>query len=143
MSTNHKELFIQLIDFGNAVDLRQCPNGQQFLAALETKNFVCLEMLEGRPWIFQPDLYCLAATVHSVLFGRYLQVTKCHANYQANVKIPRYFNPVWAKFFERLINIPEGTSPDLQDLKACFEEVIGMDNRLQKKIDDFNWFVIY
>ncbi|KAG4078377.1 hypothetical protein HA402_013087 [Bradysia odoriphaga] len=101
MSTDHHDLFIQLIDFGNAVDLRQYPPGQQFSAALETKHFVCLQMLERRPWIFQPDLYCLAATIHSVLFGRYLDVKKMQERYCADVKIPRQATRMSRKFSEK------------------------------------------
>lgn len=140
MTTNHRDLFIQLIDFGNAVDLRQYPAGQKFNAALETKHFVCLEMLEGRPWIFQPDLYCLAATVHSVLFGKYLEVRKDKQNYRANLKIPRYFHAIWSSFFDQLIDTAE-SSPNLQELKDSFEEVIIKDSRLQRKVDKFNEFI--
>ncbi|XP_037039331.1 uncharacterized protein LOC119076591 isoform X2 [Bradysia coprophila] len=142
MSTDHRDLFIQLIDFGNAVDLQQYPPGQQFNAALETKHFVCLEMLEHRPWIFQPDLYCLAATIHSVLFGRYLEVKKLKQNYCADVKIPRYFHAVWRRFFQELIHIPGGTSPNLKILMGCFDKVIVEDRDLKQKIARFNQFIV-
>ncbi len=142
MSTNHKDFFIQLIDFGNAVDLRKFPNNQQFNAALETKHFVCIEMLEQRQWKYQPDLFCLAATIHSVLFGRYMEVLKIGQNFQAKFKIPRYFNGVWNRFFNELINSPANTTPDLLVLKKLLDKEIHGADSLLRKINEFNSFIL-
>lgn len=143
MSTNHRDLFIQLIDFGNSVDLRQYRPGIQFNGAMETKHFVCLEMLENRPWIFQPDCFCLAATVHSVLFGRYLDVKKVGESYRADIKIPRYFNAVWGRFFSEFVEIPEGSrSPDFQKWKQSFEQVVNECKDLKWIVAKFNQLIV-
>lgn len=143
MSTNPDELFIQLIDFGNAIDLQQYPAGQQFNAALETKHFICIEMVENWPWIYQPDLYCLAGTIHSVLFGKYMDVQKDGLGYDIKLKIPRYNNrTLWSRFFKELINVNEQSQPDLQGMKKCFYDAIIADKKLEEKIKEFNRFIV-
>lgn len=143
MSANPADLVIQLIDFGNAVDLKQFPSGQRFNAALETKHFICIEMVENRHWIFQPDLYCLAGTVHSVLFGKYMEVCKSGTEYDIQLKIPRYCNrPVWGRFFRELINVKGDARPDLQDMKRSFHDAIISDKKLEEKIKEFNRFIV-
>lgn len=142
MSSDHEELFIQLIDFGNAVDLQQFPPGQDFNYALETKHFVCIEMAEKRPWIYQPDLYCLAGTIHSVLFGKYMEVQNDGSGYGIKMKIPRYCNrTVWSRFFKEMINVETQSPPDLQDMKKCFHDAIVGDKKLDDKIKEFNRFI--
>lgn len=144
MSLKHDDIFIQLIDFGNAVDLETFPPGQKFNAALETKHFVCIEMMEKRSWIYQPDLYCLAGTVHSVLFGKYMEVQKDGSVYKIKMRIPRYCNgPLWSRFFTELINVDEKSPQiDLHDLKKSFHDVIVSDKKLDEKVKEFNKFVV-
>lgn len=144
VSTNPNELFIQLIDFGNAIDLQQFPADQQFNAALETKHFICIEMVENRSWIFQPDLYCLAGTIHSVLFGRYMEVQKDEGlGYGIKMKIPRYCNrTLWGMFFRELINVEGHSRPDLGKMKKCFYDAIRGDNKLEDKVKEFNRFIV-
>jgi hypothetical protein len=35
-----------------------------------------VEMMEGRPWLYQADAFGIAATVHCLLFGEYMKVLK-------------------------------------------------------------------
>ena len=41
-----------------------------------TDSFRCVEMREGRPWVWQADAYGVAATVHCLLYGRYMEVER-------------------------------------------------------------------
>ncbi|KAJ6636323.1 Mitotic checkpoint serine/threonine-protein kinase BUB1, partial [Pseudolycoriella hygida] len=59
LTKDSDDCILQLIDFGNAVDLRRFPSKQKFNGTVETDKFKCSEMKEGRPWVYQPDLYCL------------------------------------------------------------------------------------
>lgn len=68
---------IQLIDFGCSIDMTLFPKGQTFRKVISTENFTCPEMKDGRPWSYQTDIFCAAATVHVLLFEKYLQVSFC------------------------------------------------------------------
>ena len=47
-------------------------------------------MLEGRPWSFQTDLFCVAGTIHVMLFGEYMQlVKKFGTEWDIKQKLPR------------------------------------------------------
>lgn len=145
MSSQYNKLAIQLIDFGNAVDLRQFPPGQKFLAALETKHFVCIEMIQNRPWVYQPDLYCLAGTIHSVLFGKYMEVRKKDLRYEITSKVPRYYNStVWNAFFDKMINVDENSLPNLQEIRKSFCDAVEetKPDKLEERIKIFNNFII-
>lgn len=145
MSSDYNKLVIQLIDFGNAVDLQQFPTGQKFRAAVETKHFVCIEMVNNRPWIFQPDLYCLAGTIHSVLFGKYMQVEEKGLAYEITTKIPRYFNKtVWNSFFDKLINVNEQSLPNLQEIRKSLCDAVEeiKQDKLEERVKVFNNFMV-
>lgn len=79
-------------------------------------------MLDGRPWTFQTDLFCLASTVHACLFGQYMEVARNSkfSPYHITTNIPRYYpKAMWTTFFETLINIKDcNAMPNLQDLKT-------------------------
>lgn len=47
-----------------------------FVGDSGTEGFRCAEMVEGRPWVYQADMHCIAATVHSLLFGNYMKVER-------------------------------------------------------------------
>lgn len=57
---------------------------------IQTEGFTCIEMRENRPWTYQTDLYCVAATVHVMLFGEYMQVSKKFGGWEIKQKLPRY-----------------------------------------------------
>lgn len=41
-----------------------------------TDAFRCVEMREGRPWLWQADAYGAAATLHALLYGQYMEVER-------------------------------------------------------------------
>lgn len=66
-------------------------NADYFVAMqiIQTDGFTCPEMLEGRPWSYQTDIFCVASTVHVMLFGEYMQVVKKFGQYDIKQKLPR------------------------------------------------------
>lgn len=46
-------------------------------------------MLEGRLWSYQTDIFCIAGTVHVMLFGEYMQMLKKFGQYEIKQKLPR------------------------------------------------------
>lgn len=47
-------------------------------------------MLEGRLWSYQTDIFCVAGTVHVMLFGEYMQMVKKFSQYEIKQKLPRW-----------------------------------------------------
>lgn len=60
-----------------------------FSQIIQTDGFTCPEMLEGRPWSYQTDIFCIAGTVHVMLFGEYMQAVKKFGQYEIKQKLPR------------------------------------------------------
>lgn len=115
--------------------------GTEFNHKINTKNFTCVEMIENRCWTYQTDLFCLASTFHTLLFGRYMEIQKKTLKYEMKTPIPRYFNKLmWSNIFDTLINIRDcSTMPNLQELKLKLEEEIFLKESLAKtKILEFN-----
>lgn len=46
-------------------------------------------MQEGRTWSYQTDLFCIAGTIHVMLFGEYMQVKKNFGVWEIKQKFPR------------------------------------------------------
>jgi checkpoint serine/threonine-protein kinase len=64
---------LTLIDFGRGIDMRAFQPGVQFIAEWEIGQHECNEVREMRPWTYQIDLYGIAVTIHTMLFGKYLE----------------------------------------------------------------------
>ncbi|XP_017855482.2 uncharacterized protein LOC108608567 isoform X1 [Drosophila busckii] len=129
---------LRLIDFGCAIDLSLFPNGEhtKFRKLVQTDGFTCIEMQEGRSWSFETDLFCIASTVHVMLFGEYMQPQKKPTGWDIRQKLPRYLKKhVWSKFFGDLLNMQPDKLPELQQMRKVFdEECYRMDSELQKQI---------
>ncbi|XP_017857988.1 PREDICTED: probable serine/threonine-protein kinase yakA isoform X1 [Drosophila arizonae] len=129
---------LRLIDFGCAIDLSLFPDGERtkFRKVVQTDGFTCIEMQEGRSWSFETDLFCIASTVHVMLFGEYMQPEKRTAGWEIRQKVPRYLKKhVWSKFFSDLLNMQADKLPQLQQMRDIFEkECRLMDSELQKQI---------
>lgn len=141
LSFGSRKPFIKLIDFGNAIDMQLFPPGTEFNHKINTKNFTCVEMIENRSWTYQTDLFCVASTFHTLLFGRYMEIQKKTLKYEMKTPIPRYFNKLmWANIFDTLINIRDcSTMPNLQELKLQLEEEIYLkESFVKSKILEFN-----
>lgn len=142
LSIDGKEPSIKLIDFGNSIDLTRFPPNTSFkVSPLSTDGFVCTEMQEGRPWTYQTDLFCVASTIHVLLFGRYMKTKKTISKVTITQKLPRYFNNyAWDTIFTSLLNVPDCKSfPNLQSLKLMLQEIVAeKEKTVQNKINEFN-----
>ncbi|KAF8456801.1 Mad3/BUB1 homology region 1-domain-containing protein [Kalaharituber pfeilii] len=66
---------IVLIDFGRGIDMKLYRPDVQFLADWKfDPQTDCVEIREMRPWTYQIDYYGAAGIVHSLLFGKYLEI---------------------------------------------------------------------
>lgn len=129
---------LRLIDFGCAIDMTLFPDSDdtKFRKIIQTDGFTCVEMQEGRPWSYETDLFCIAGTIHVMLFGEYMQLQKRAGTWDIKQKLPRYLKKhVWTKFFGNMLNIKADKLPDLSEMRALFdEEAAKMDSELQSQI---------
>lgn len=98
-------------------------------------------MMNDKPWSYQTDLFCLAATFHTLLFGADMLVSKAPLGYKLNTFIPRYFcREIWNTIFLTLINIKDcRTMPNLQSLrKILLQEVSDKKSATMHAITRFN-----
>lgn len=70
--------------------MKLLPENTTFTQVIKTEDFTCIEMQTGRPWTYQTDLYCLAATSHCLLFGNYMRVSNVSGRWFIASKLPRY-----------------------------------------------------
>lgn len=133
-----KQKGLSLIDFGLAVDLGMYDWRTVFVGDCGTEGFRCSEMVEGKPWTWQADTHQIAATVHALLFGKYMQVHQVLTDddgfkYRPRESLKRWWKTeMWEIFFEVLLNFPTldfKSPPPLGDLRRMFEEHI-MEERL-------------
>jgi checkpoint serine/threonine-protein kinase len=105
---------ITLIDFGRGADMKTFGPNTQFVAEWKTSEADCVEMREMRPWTYQVDYHGVAGTIHSLLFGKYMEVTKADARglpgvagrkYAIREGLKRYWQTeIWNELFEVLLN---------------------------------------
>ncbi|XP_015190130.1 PREDICTED: uncharacterized protein LOC107073858 isoform X2 [Polistes dominula] len=131
---------IQLIDFGCSIDMSLLPDKTTFTHIIKTEEFTCIEMQTGRPWTYQTDLYCLAATSHCLLFGNYMRVSNVGDRWFINSKLPRYAKKTaWEPFFTELLNIESCEKlPDLCKLRNVMEEALPPVPELQSRLRHFS-----
>ncbi|XP_055375084.1 mitotic checkpoint serine/threonine-protein kinase BUB1 [Condylostylus longicornis] len=128
---------LRLIDFGCAIDMSLFPEYTQFKKVIQTDGFTCTEMQEGKPWSYQTDYYCIACTIHVMLFGEYMQVEKKYNAWDIRQKLPRYLKKhLWTEFFSKMLNIPDiKCLPSLKEINDQMrEECLKMDSELQSQI---------
>ena len=63
-----------------AADALRCQCRPALQGDSGTDAFRCVEMREGQPWLWQADAYGAAATVHTLLYGRYMEVERVREN---------------------------------------------------------------
>ncbi|KAH8390970.1 hypothetical protein KR215_002895 [Drosophila sulfurigaster] len=125
VSTQAKELSLQLIDFGVSIDTKLFPPKQTFDYVHNDDDFKCIEMRTQRRWTYQLDLFGLAGVMHVLLFGRHMEVGQRQAGgiWMPKQAFPRYFNrQTWESVFRALLNVRDCQSmPNLQDLKTLLK----------------------
>ncbi|KAI0889885.1 Mad3/BUB1 homology region 1-domain-containing protein [Annulohypoxylon maeteangense] len=105
---------VVLIDFGRGIDMRAFDPDVQFVADWKTDLHDCAEVREGRPWTWQLDYHGLAGTIHTLLFGKYIETaradqgglgTSAGRRYKIRESLKRYWQTeIWAECFDVLLN---------------------------------------
>ncbi|XP_055707176.1 uncharacterized protein LOC129804111 isoform X2 [Phlebotomus papatasi] len=132
---------LKLIDFGQSIDMKLFPENTTFKYVVKTEGFTCTEMLEDKPWTYQTDLFGVAATIHVLLFGKYMNVTKGYSGWVMTTKLPRYFQKaMWERIFSKLLNIRDCQSmPNLQDMKLMLKKELALKEQMVRdQIIKFN-----
>lgn len=115
---------LQLIDFGCSIDMSLFPSGTTFTRCVTTEDFVCCEMRDGRPWSYHTDLFCIAATAHTLLFDKYIELQKKDGNWSITQRLSRYMRvDLWNTFFSTLLNQQHG-SADAEALLEMLNEAL-------------------
>ncbi|KAA8909483.1 Mad3/BUB1 homology region 1-domain-containing protein [Sphaerosporella brunnea] len=112
---------ITFIDFGRGIDMKLFRPEVQFIADWKTDQQDCAEMREMRPWTYQVDYYGIAAIIHSMLFGKYIQTVAERSglpgggpkNYKLTTPFKRYWEyDIWLEVFDILLNPLQHVSQD-------------------------------
>jgi checkpoint serine/threonine-protein kinase len=130
---------ITFIDFGRGIDMKLFHPGVQFIADWKTDQQDCAEMRELRPWTYQVDYHGLAAVIHSMLFGKYIETVAERSgllgggprHYKITTPLKRYWEKdIWSQLFDVLLNPLQhatneenGTLPINASLKMCRERM--------------------
>ncbi|KAJ2899743.1 hypothetical protein MKZ38_002817 [Zalerion maritima] len=103
-----------LIDFGRGIDMRAFHKDVAFIADWEYSSVDPIEIREGRPWTWQIDYHGLASTIHCILFGKYMDISRADSGglpgaggrrYKIKESLKRYWQTdIWASCFETLLN---------------------------------------
>jgi len=126
-----KKKGLALIDFGRAIDLRDYDANTQFVGNAGTESFSCPEMRENKSWTYQSDCFAIAATIHVMLHGEYMETItdRKTGKYAPKLALKRYWNQdVWKLVFEKLMNQPTTKStkekPNLRAIREVLEEAL-------------------
>ncbi|KAF2088408.1 hypothetical protein K490DRAFT_39763 [Saccharata proteae CBS 121410] len=131
---------LSLIDFGRGIDMRAFRSDVQFIADWKTSEADCAEMREMRPWTYQVDYHGLAGTIHSLLFGKYIETVAekggalgagANKTYRLRESLKRYWQTdIWGNVFDLLLNPlrhvegEEGSRmPVVKGMRACREKM--------------------
>lgn len=122
---------ISLIDFGRGIDMKHFRPDVQFIADWKTDEQDCIEMREARPWTYQIDYHGLACIIHSLLFGKYIEIVSSAGlgvgkkRYSLKNSFKRYWkHELWVPLFDVLLNpASHGQLPVTSSLKMCRERL--------------------
>ncbi|KOB63215.1 Bub1, partial [Operophtera brumata] len=68
--------------------LMKIPTQEWRTPSLQLIDLGCAIDIEGKPWTFQTDLYCLAGTIHVILMGSYMKVANRLGQWNIDKKLP-------------------------------------------------------
>ncbi|XP_066159064.1 mitotic checkpoint serine/threonine-protein kinase BUB1 [Euwallacea fornicatus] len=119
----NNELGLQLIDFGCSIDMTMFPDKAAFTRPINTEDFICCEVRDGRPWSYHTDIYCVAASAHVLLCQEYIQVRKNRDGiWGTTSRLPRGANAqLWNGMFNNFLNQQTGPA-DIATLELLFHE---------------------
>ncbi|CAK7900667.1 checkpoint serine/threonine-protein kinase Bub1p [[Candida] anglica] len=122
---------ITLIDFGRAIDLTLFHNNKsipRFVSHWKSEQQDCPQMNKGEPWSYEADYYGVASIIHTLLFGKYIEIQeKQDGKYKLSNNLKRYWQvELWAPLFETLLNPPNPMDlpaiNDIQRHRSTFEK---------------------
>jgi checkpoint serine/threonine-protein kinase len=142
---------LTLIDFGRGIDMRVFRKDVLFIADWKTDNQDCPEMREMRPWTYQIDYYGMAAIVHTMLFGKYIETTvqkhaggesgdaigsKSARRYGIKNALKRYWQQeIWAEFFELMLN-PMRLAADEGGMMPCTKAMKAVRGKMEDWLEE-------
>ncbi|CAH6720418.1 checkpoint serine/threonine-protein kinase Bub1p [[Candida] jaroonii] len=102
---DHRDNKMILIDFGRSIDLFLFPEGTQFTNTWEADQQDCPQMNNNQSWSFEADYYGIAAIIHTLLFGKYIEIeTLKSGKNKLKENFKRYWKSEWIGLFDILIN---------------------------------------
>ncbi|PRP89065.1 hypothetical protein PROFUN_02343 [Planoprotostelium fungivorum] len=99
---------LKLIDFGHSIDVTLQPAGSVYTTKNNfTEDFQCIEMMTGKPWTKQVDLFGVCGVIHTMLHNEYMRVEKGeNGRYKCKSGMKRYWQgDVWNSLFDDLLNV--------------------------------------
>lgn len=136
---------VSLIDFGRGIDMKLFSPNVQFIADWKTDQQDCAEMREMRPWTYQVDYYGLAAIIHTMLFGKYIESIAEKGGlgakkYRITSTMKRYWQQnIWNELFDVLLNPllhiggeDRGVMPVTKAIRKCRD---GMESWLENNCE--------
>ncbi|KAJ1613614.1 Bub1p related protein kinase [Cryptosporidium canis] len=69
-------VFMSVIDFGRSLDIGEIYKNTFFEGNCHAKGFLPPVMLENLPWIHHIDIFGIASTIHCLITGKYMELTK-------------------------------------------------------------------
>ena len=97
------------------------PKNHKFTSTEAASAFTCTQMMEGAPWSYELDIFCLAGLNHTLVFGKYmtnLVKDATSGSYRVRDAPPPGFDQaLWVDFFNRALNdkYSAGTLPSVRD----------------------------
>lgn len=132
---------LQMIDFGRSIDVELLPPGAMLTGDGGTDAFRCVEMREGKPYLWQADTYAIAGVLHCLLFGEYMDVERIvetatgRSSLRIKSQFRRYWNvEMWSAVFDTLLNhyhpeewcsVDASSIPPWNALVDCVHEWLG------------------
>lgn len=118
---------ITLIDFGRAADTSLFGPNTRFVSHWKLDMQDCPEMQKGQPWTYEADYYGIAAVLHTVLFGNFIETKVTPSGYALLHSLKRYWQQeLWGPLFDTLLNPYSENcvrSPKVRELRAHREKL--------------------
>ncbi|XP_055343014.1 mitotic checkpoint serine/threonine-protein kinase BUB1 beta-like [Paramacrobiotus metropolitanus] len=112
-----------LTDFGCGIDTTLFETGTTFSTMRKGKTTAGFEILQGRPWTYEIDLYGVLDVIHTMLFGEYMKVYEEGGIWKITKSFKRSYSEIWSQTFHKLLNTASADQlPNLCEIRKEFEE---------------------